>query len=653
MESKIIELETLTTLFIKGKEDKYGEGFIRIGKNVFLIDNDKLCKYIYDSNKIAEYTQFFIERDSDVKGFLEYHGLVLTEDDIRRYEGNENAFKRFLKEKHEKFLSFEDYKAYKERSISYFLNKENIFPKKSKVEKDLAKGVTKISSGNRFTQNGNDKYYIPGSSLKGAIRNAILWKILSDSSKNTWLQAFLKYHLPVAEVAIKIKANDYTSAIHIINKSCLLCDKNLIENNKIDKNKFEVIQKKYIKEFSKLPDLNSYTIDSKSFIENTPFISTEDPDEVGCKEYIESYKERWKNANNTLRDFFRLVKVSDANFVYGVALKKEIAKAVCKGTSGNQNILYQKAFDIILECAQKSTKAHFKITIDTGLAKVFFPKKVPEYLQSVEGLLIVVNEFFRAVASFEDKKFYSGTSSIPNDENPQDRMNAKLKIDTTPVNELYRSTFGLKSEEILFRTGWGGGFMSKTQFLHLDISDRMHVRDMILYNGSPIAPKSRCLIVDKKKINATEPLGWCKLTVLGDAKDIQLPGIETATITTFFIEEQSQGAQPKKSNPNIKRNIYEKPFSPIEIKKLESASNAMLKQGKKQQTCASEKHVSGIVKGCDMIKKELVIKIQDQIITIDFNKMRYIDDPIDIEILEKIGDKITKVKINNESKNCK
>jgi len=124
MESKIIELETLTTLFIKGKEDKYGEGFIRIGKNVFLIDNDKLCKYIYDSNKIAEYTQFFIERDSDVKGFLEYHGLVLTEDDIRRYEGNENAFKRFLKEKHEKFLSFEDYKAYKERSISYFLNKE-------------------------------------------------------------------------------------------------------------------------------------------------------------------------------------------------------------------------------------------------------------------------------------------------------------------------------------------------------------------------------------------------------------------------------------------------------------------------------------------------------------------------------------------------
>ena len=79
----------------------------------------------------------------------------------------------------------------------------------------------------------------------------------------------------------------------------------------------------------------------------------------------------------------------------------------------------------------------------------------------------------------------------------------------------------------------------------------------------------------------------------------------------------------------------------------------MLKQVKKQHTGASEKHVSGIVKGCDMIKKELVIKIQDQIITIDFNKMRYIDDPIDIEILEKIGDKITKVKINNESKNCK
>ena len=54
MESKIIELETLTPLFIKGKEEVYGEGFLRIGNTLFLIDNDNLCKYVEESNKTTE-----------------------------------------------------------------------------------------------------------------------------------------------------------------------------------------------------------------------------------------------------------------------------------------------------------------------------------------------------------------------------------------------------------------------------------------------------------------------------------------------------------------------------------------------------------------------------------------------------------------------
>ncbi|ACF10510.1 CRISPR-associated RAMP protein, Csm5 family [Chlorobaculum parvum NCIB 8327] len=49
-ETAIIELETLTPLFIKGKDPDYGEGmyFFPNENKAYLLDNDKLCKFIYD-----------------------------------------------------------------------------------------------------------------------------------------------------------------------------------------------------------------------------------------------------------------------------------------------------------------------------------------------------------------------------------------------------------------------------------------------------------------------------------------------------------------------------------------------------------------------------------------------------------------------------
>jgi len=640
MVSEIIELETLTPLFIKGKEEKYGEGFIRIGNTVYLIDNDNLCKYIDESNKTTEYAQYFSHRESNVKSFLAYNCIELLENDISEYERDEKKFKRFLNNRNQHLQRFEDYQAYKDLSISYFLKKEGVFPSQSKVEKDLATGVTKLHSGNGFIQNGNDRYYIPGSSLKGAFRNAVLWKILTEPSKQSWFQSLLRYHLPIADVVIH--ESNFQAVNQIINQHAVLQSLNLIMNGQVNRRKIKDLKKKYSEHLSEIPDENSNTVELKSFAENTPRIPISDSFEKDYKKYIEKYNDRWIHANDTLRDFFRLVKVSDGNFVKVFELKGKIAKAVCKDTSGTppRNKTYQKKFDIKLECIPKAVKAHFKITIDTELAKAFFPDGPPNYLQSVEELLKVVNEFFRAVSDFENRDFYSGTTSIPNS------INGNTPVDTTQVEKLYKSTFGLNPDENLFRTGWGGGFMSKTQFLHLTMLDRVRVRDMIRYNGSPLAPKSRCLIVDGQ--TATEPLGWCKLTILRDAKDKPLPSIDTAIIRTDFLTEQPRqsGQQYRQGN----RQNQERPATEKETQQSKAEANAILKQAEKQKASAAQKtykkgdKVETTAEG-SVLFQSVTVKINNQTIILQTNMFKKPGDPAYVEITEINDGKIITAKL--------
>ncbi len=608
MISKIIELETLTPLFIKGKDLDYGEGMLRGSDGfVYLIDNDKLCEYIANKNKVDEYAEVF---------------------------GNPNN----------------------QLSLKNFLRENGILPNLNEV-KNISCGITNLPDQSRnkntFVQNGNGKQFLPGSSLKGAIRNAVLWKILTEPIKQTWFKSFIKYQIAVVNVLSNVSdliySREFRQAQTQINQNTALNQANLIKNNRIDKEKFEKFKKNYTEYISKQKDSNQNTIELKSFIENPPHIPISDSFDNDYKKYLNNYNERWKDSNNTLRDFFRLVKISDANFVTNITLKNKTAKAVCKDVTGvpQKNHTYQKKFDIKLECVPKAIKAQFKITIDTELAKAFFPKDIPPYLQSIEELLKVVNDFFRAVAKFEDSNYYDGATSIPVDINPNDNKRAKLRVNTTDVWNVYKSTFGLNSEEILFRTGWGGGFMSKTQFLHLDMADRIRVRDMILPNGSSLAPKSRCLIVEGE--HAIEPLGWCKLTVFGDAKDTTLPSIDTANIRTDFLTEQSP--QNRKSNNHFNRRNPEKPITEKEIQQLKAKANALFKQAVAQTQHTTQltytigKKVSATVKEFDFLKKIITVKIGNQIIEITTNQCKPEGETVTIEITKVENGQIKEAKL--------
>lgn len=612
MESKIVELETLTPLFIKGKDLDYGEGMLRGSDGVvYLIDNDKLCEYIASKEKTEEYVNYFSGSD----------------------DADRHSF-----------------------SIHDFLRQENISPDQAKI-KELAYGVTQLSQGKKFVQNGKGANFIPGSSLKGAIRNAVLWKILSEPTKKTMFGSFIRYHMSLVEkmsnLSGLINVRRFEDAKAIINNDHVLRQVQLIQGGRLNVNKFKDFKKNYEEHLSKQQDSNQNTIESISFVEKIPRTKIEDSFKDECKKYLQEYNERWEKANDTLKDFFRIVKISDGNFIQDFELEGQTAKAVCKYTSGKprRNYTYQKSFPINLECTSIAVKAHFKITIDTELAKAFFPNVVPGYLQSVDGLINVVDEFYREVARFEKDEFYDRSVSIPNDINPQDNRRSKLRVNTNEVLDLYKTTFGLGPDEILFRTGWGGGFMSKTQFLHLGMADRVQVRDMIRYNGSPLAPKSRCLIVEGE--DATEPLGWCRLRVLGDAKDRPLPRIEKANIKTNILTEQPQGEKRKSQSWGKGKVHREKPLSEKEIKKIESESKSMLKQAQKYNNSSNKRKVRGIVTASNFLEKSLTININDRFFTITYNKLKQIGEHIDLEVIEEIDGIITKVKIDHEIRDSK
>ncbi|HWQ47597.1 MAG TPA: type III-A CRISPR-associated RAMP protein Csm5, partial [Methanosarcina sp.] len=554
MISKIIELETLTPLFIKGKDLDYGEGMLRGSDGVvYLIDNDKLCEYIYDKKKIEEYVHEFDGRN-------------------------------------------------KKPRLKDFLNRNAIYPNDSELRK-ISKGITEISEKVRqddeeqktnFIQNGKKKPFIPGTSLKGAIRNAVLWKFLQDkknkflfddffSSQRVSLDNEIQGIALISEALDKAEHEEFACAdkvMEVFLKSPFQ-KKFLFERakskdglfvyygnyNSIDK-KLQDYQKSFAKYFSKNTFQNKRSILNILHLEQIPQ-ATKDFGYISMNDF----NLRWQSAkrNKSLVDFFRLVKISDGNIIQDISLDWLHAKTVCKDNAGQT---YKKDHTNTLECVPKAVKAHFKITIDKKLAKDFFPpNKVPSYLQSIEELLKVVNEFFRAVALFENTKFYSEAKPIPN------ITKGKEKVDTSQVEQLYKSTFGLSPNEILFRTGWGGGFISKTQFLHMSMDDRVRVRDMVHYNGSSLAPKSRCLIIEGQ--SATEPLGWCKLRVLGDTINLALPSIDVAKISTDFLTEQPRqiGQQYRQGS----RQNQERPVTEKEIQKSKAEATTILKLVEKQK----------------------------------------------------------------------
>lgn len=464
-ESGIIELETLVPMFIKGKDPDYGEGIYTFGDKAYLLDNDKLYKFIYERT-YDENGMFRVEGRDYVEWYAEFMKLGRNENEL---VNSYNTFaqlagitprsvsdKREIREK-EKF---------KKKSVQYFLDKLNLLGlDKENVIKRLSRGVTTLRSSEgqkKFIQNGRGECFLPGSSIKGAFRNALLWKMLgAKKSLHSAFQDYVTENLSVAEA------------------------------------KDERGQRKFAEKFSKHPNSSGVSLDAITF--SRCFPEANDRMTSYGKTYRENYNKHWQDASAIHRDLFRIVNITDAKFVGRANWQN--AKVKTYKLNG-ERFQPRDRTDIELEAVGKGSRARFRITIDKGMAEEFFCGRIPPYLQSVDALLQTVNEFFTAVAAAE-RGFYKKATQ------PGCINDVKQWYDELLTSE--RGDDGEKS--MLFRLGWGGGMMSKTQFLYLSEPDRIRVRNLINDRGVTVAPQSRCLLTDEDR--AFLPLGWCRLRYLG------------------------------------------------------------------------------------------------------------------------------------------
>lgn len=130
LETRAYTISTLSPIHIQAGKLEYGEGFIRVGENVYVVDAPKLQTEIFKFGgleTVNQYTQVFSKPNPDIAKFL---------DKIR-------------------------------------------YNYKSNIRK-ISKGIVRLPRGNRFIQSGFGKHFVPGSSIKGAIKTAVLYHLMKN-----------------------------------------------------------------------------------------------------------------------------------------------------------------------------------------------------------------------------------------------------------------------------------------------------------------------------------------------------------------------------------------------------------------------------------------------------------------------------------------
>ncbi len=486
-EKKHVTIKTITPLFIKGKEPNYGDGMIRGDDDrVYMIDQEMLFEQLEEKQLIDQYCAYY-HRDKHhnaYEGYAKLFGLDLEDfvhncqvEKGHKININRTKYIAEIKERvnvtqKKKFCEKIFFEKYENHELSFFLDFYGCGELR-KNPKQIAKGIIPLSNSNkneaRFIRNVDGEYYIPGSSIKGAIRNALFWSLLKSQDK--WLNRMVNYGIQCDQV-------------------------------NSDKPNFANVT------------FNDETIGKKSGMERRydaiPDIKPE-------------YAKRWEGVDDQLRDVFKAIKVSDSVPIGKDGDYTVTVITVCKT---EEEELYRKSYKTKLYALPQDTNASFTIELDSSLLKrMYGENSVPPPLQSIDQMLDAVTRFYKEIYSFENKFFlnvkqYSGPSY----------NNQKQKYEKGAITSGF---YNVSRDNLnLFRLGWGGGLMTKTQFLLLANGTRKKIRDD--YTGKrvckgPLAPKSRCLINDGPL--AGYPLGWCELVY--EKRKLQPGEVVSATLAEY------------------------------------------------------------------------------------------------------------------------
>lgn len=145
LNTKKVILTTLSPIHIKGREVKYGWGMVKLDPAdpyAYVIDQHKLASFLAENGLVDKYVERFSTPDS-----FEGHG-------VRDFLEKEGFLKKDCKQ----------------------LNEDTLIR--------ISSGKTVSRSQDYFVRDGKDRVIIPGSSIKGALRTAVAWKVLKDQKQS-------------------------------------------------------------------------------------------------------------------------------------------------------------------------------------------------------------------------------------------------------------------------------------------------------------------------------------------------------------------------------------------------------------------------------------------------------------------------------------
>lgn len=339
-----------------------------------------------------------------------------------------------------------------------------IFPKNT-ISQKWAQGW--LNQLRPMIRNGFGDLYIPGSSIKGAIRTAIAYYLLQHSEDYKLPQSLQPSQI---ELELRKKLGEIER------------DKGARRKNDQNSNKENLSGKNYMKQL--------------------------------FSDFILTYKGRqFPCESESNSDLMRAIRVSDSEPLLKISPDKNVpvvAEVVTSSFTTNRDqrvakYAGDKKYSTNVEMVW-NVETEFTLSIDTEMLKWFENEQriqIPSKLKTVTGLIKICEEFAQAQWKHEHRYWNSLT------DNPNDQA-----LDFSPIRELYSQKC-----DYSLRLGWSSGMTGTTIDLQFEESTRASIRNAC---GKPTpsseAPKSRRTVVIPTKTGVTkEVLGWAEFKVLSTA----------------------------------------------------------------------------------------------------------------------------------------
>lgn len=473
LETGIYRLSTLSPIHIRAGELRYGEGTLRVGGTVYVVDTPKLQSEIFrygGMDAVNTYTKEFSDPNP--------HTTLVD------------------------FLT----------QIKYPINKSNI--------EKIAKGIIHLPSGNRFMQSGLGKHFIPGSSIKGAIKTAVLYYDVKQqiASEKLDLDDFVKGQITVYHGKHgnreKKKFKEAFAAELLKDAFQSKHPREAPWNDSgVDPNQFGKITTTPGSKGATVKTLDGTQIhlpldNIRTNLKKEDLIRIDNFGKDKGVKVVAAYTKieklptfsitenniRSQEPKGPFTDIFKAIKVKDAMIEEASEVQTEEILFTSLNKS-NQIARKKMGGNRNYECFHGETD--IEISIDLNILESFKRAGATPPFSDLTSLMDICRDFAEAQWKAERQflSVYAGGSSL--------NLGTIEKFYTDAKN-MNRATL---------RVGWGTGMLGTTLSLLLDDPTRVDLRNQVISGGNHVrpkpAPKSRRFILDNQQ--PIYPLGWIEL----------------------------------------------------------------------------------------------------------------------------------------------